>query len=572
MKQEKEVRNKKSLALKFVKITGLATFIILAFIAMLSLASTIRGQRSLTDAQQKELVTFNEKSISEIEASIQKKGESIGNLVLESTKHLIFSFDFESVDVLAKAAMADDNISYTVFYNTSGKIIAGMKDEAAEGSNKRTGKITKKIEYNGSSLGTMEIGLDFSEIDLLTKKMKEETERALSKSKEIANREKMRMVIAIVVVSVLGIVLLSLTIYYLFKNIVVQPLNKTVDMIENMSKGHLSNRLELNRRDEIGLMADTMDSFADDLEHVLVTGLEKLAEGDLTFHANEKDENDKISLALNKTNDDLNRLISEILAGTAQIDSGAKQISDSSQSLSHGASESAAALEEITSTMHELGDQTDKNAKHADKASEYAEQASKSANAGNTQMNNMIEAMAEINHSGQEISKIIEVIDNIAFQTNILALNAAVEAARAGVHGRGFAVVAEEVRTLATRSAKAAQETEELIESSVQKANNGTVIANETAKSLEAIVSSVTEVYKHIEEISQASNLQATGISQVNTSLTQIDEVILQNTASAEQGAAAAEELSSQAEQLKYLVSSFTVKEDEVPQSPEEEI
>ncbi len=339
-----------------------------------------------------------------------------------------------------------------------------------------------------------------------------------------------------------------------------KPLEKTVNMLEELQKGHIGQRFNLNRSDEIGQMAKAMDSFKDKLQNMFVMALEKLASGDLTHKIEVSDDQDVIGNALVKTLTDLNNTVSTARIASEKIATGANQILDTSQTLSQGASEQAASLEEISSTMEEMASQTKRNAENSGLADEKANQARSSAETGNQNMQNMVTAMGEISAAGQSISKIIKVIDEIAFQTNLLALNAAVEAARAGKHGKGFAVVAEEVRNLAARSAQAAKETAELIESAVTKTAKGTEIASLTELSLSKIVDSATEVTDFIKEIAEASNEQAEGISQVNQGLNQIGNVTQQTTASAEQCAAAAEQLAHQTVQLNKLMGTFKIK------------
>lgn len=357
-----------------------------------------------------------------------------------------------------------------------------------------------------------------------------------------------------------SLIITWIALFFMLRRLIVLPLGKIKQVLTDIAKGHLDERLNLKQHDELGDTARTLDSLAESLQTDIVLPLQKLANGDLTFDVNPHDQNDSLRHAIKKLGEDLNRMIADLQVAGQQIDTGSSQVSDSSQMLSDGAAQSAASVEEISSSMNIIGTQTSTSADNAQQANQLAASARSSADTGSERMTEMIGAMGEINEAGQNISKIIKVIDEIAFQTNLLALNAAVEAARAGQHGKGFAVVAEEVRNLAARSAKAASETAELIEGSVAKTRNGTQIAERTAGALEDIVGSIGKVTDLVGEIAAASSEQAQGISQINVGLQQIDQVIQQNTASAEESAATSEELSSQAAELKHQLGRFVLK------------
>ncbi len=294
----------------------------------------------------------------------------------------------------------------------------------------------------------------------------------------------------------------------------------------------------------------------------LVGSARKIADGDLgvNIEVTSKDEVGVLAKAFSRMADNINEVMTNISITSEQVAAGSGQVSDSSISLSQGATEQASSIEELTASIEEISVQINQNAHNADKANEIAETAKANAMEGNEQMNEMLKSMDEINMASNNISKIIKVIDEIAFQTNILALNAAVEAARAGQHGKGFAVVAEEVRNLAARSANAAKETTTMIEGSIKKVEGGTSIANETAQKLDKIVQDVAKVANLVGDIAVASNEQASGVEQINQAVMEVSEVVQTTAATSEETAAASEELSSQAVMLREQASKFKLK------------
>ncbi len=376
-------------------------------------------------------------------------------------------------------------------------------------------------------------------------------------SQKFAETNTKEMVILLIGIAGVCIALL-LPLAYLFAGSLARPILQVKEFAGKLKEGDLSEKLPTGKN-EIGEMGAALNAFVEELRKKADIAI-AISNGDLQRSINVSSGKDMLGKALETMLVRLNDTIINIQMAADQVDSGAVQISDSSQSLSQGATQQAASLEEITSSMTEIGSQTKTNAENAAQANQLAGNAKTDSVQGVEQMQAMSTAMAAISASSQEISKIIKTIDGIAFQTNLLALNAAVEAARAGKHGKGFAVVAQEVRSLAARSAKAAQETTQLIEDSAKKVADGNVIVQKTGAALTKINNGITKVADLVSEIATASNEQALGISQVSQGLSQIDNVTQRNTASAEETSAAAEELSSQAAKVRGLLSIFKVK------------
>ncbi len=420
-------------------------------------------------------------------------------------------------------------------------------------------ELSKAGQYNQIDRLLLEDAKDVSTSlqDYLTKLTEYNALSAKERSDSNTQLSKTASFIMIIVVIVGVLIAISLGIF--ISRIISKPVNKMVAVADKLAAGDVNVNIDVNTKDEVGKLAKSFSSLIASTRDQAVV-VERIASKDLTVEADIRSENDLLGKKLSELLHGLNEMITNIAASSEQVAAGSKQVSDSSMALSQGATEQASSIEELTASLEEISSQTKLNAENANKANELAGDAKTNAVQGNSQMKEMLKAMDEINVSSSNIYKIIKVIDDIAFQTNILALNAAVEAARAGQHGKGFAVVAEEVRTLAARSANAAKETTDMIEGSIKKVEDGTKIAKATADALSEIVTGIQKVANLVNDIAVASNEQATGIGQINQGIMQVSQVVQSNSATSEESAAASEELSSQAALLREMVSDFNLK------------
>jgi len=344
------------------------------------------------------------------------------------------------------------------------------------------------------------------------------------------------------------------------------PIISTSERLKGLADGDLLSPCPENRRgDETQMLADSLsdtinhlNAYIGDISNVLV----HIADNDLTVESNVHYAGDfaKIKDSLETILDSLNGTLSDVGRAALQVHDAAAQVAAGASSLSQNTATEAGTMEEFSATLYEVSKNVQATAENAKKASDLTLETNNCVQSGSKSMADMLEAINDIEKAAEQISKIITVIDDIAFQTNILALNAAVEAARAGTAGKGFAVVADEVRNLAAKSAEAAKQTGVLIQNAVDSVKKGTSLADVTAQSLNTIVENVDKVTELINSISSATEEQSLSITQINSGMDQINSSIQNTSATAQESAASSEELSGQANALNDRIRRFKIK------------
>ena len=370
-------------------------------------------------------------------------------------------------------------------------------------------------------------------------------------------------------IALVAMLIVAIIINQFIKRTVVKPLTLMAAFLGKAAKtGDLSLQPQdietigtfAKSEDELGRCIESTAAFVGRVTEVAKV-LESVSNNDLTTQIELLSDKDSMGISLKRMLANLNEMFAGINAASEQVATGSHQIADSAQALADGTSQQAATVEELSAAISQASQKTKGSAENARRAATLAEAIKDSAQKGSAQMDDMTQSVREISKASQDIGKIIKVIDDIAFQTNILALNAAVEAARAGQHGKGFAVVADEVRNLAAKSADAAKDTSGLITNSIEKAALGSRLADQTAESLAEIVKGIDDSSQIVGEIAESSGEQSREIADLNHSIENLTQVIQQNSASSEENAATADQLSGQSRVLQELVSRFKLSQ-----------
>ncbi|MDR1193028.1 MAG: methyl-accepting chemotaxis protein [Peptococcaceae bacterium] len=386
-------------------------------------------------------------------------------------------------------------------------------------------------------------------------------ETGLDKSEQ-DNKEGAFLALALTWVMIgLGALAVGLAVFFgtYISKLIATPISRLAEAAEKLSLGNVDVDVAYDSKDEVGDLSQSFQKMADAIREQAKVLL-RIADSDYTVNIGVRSENDDVNRAINTMLDSNNSLISNIRTSSQQVSTASKQMSDGAQNLASGSTQQAATIEEFSASITEVQNQSEENTRMAQEAFQDVQRSEELMKQSMVSMERMTQAMRQIDDSSQNIAKIIKVIDDIAFQTNILALNAAVEAARAGQYGKGFAVVAEEVRNLASKSAEAAKETSALIAASTGKVSEGNAIVAETNESLKAVAEIAGKTAASMGNIQESSRRQSVSITEITSGIGQLSSVVQENSATAEESAASAQEMSAQAEMLNGIVTRFKLR------------
>lgn len=451
---------------------------------------------------------FSSKSAMEAELNAQVE-RAVGRLKI-ALPDPIWNFDLKRLDLVLESESTAPGVAGIIVTNDKKAFVTGRQRNqegkiviASATSRPTETPMVAELQFDNSgelkNVGTVTVFVSRAHIDQLLK------------------NQVVELLIQVMVTNLILVASLSLSL----RSIVMNPLNRVREALATISSGDadLTRRLEVGHNNEIGEIARHFNTFVAQLEV----------------------------------------MIKNVRGSADALSTSCAEIAQGNNDLSMRTEQQASALQETSASMEELGSTVSQNAEHAAQANRLAMTASEVAVRGGDVMGNMVSTMKDIKESSRKISDIIQVIDGIAFQTNILALNAAVEAARAGEQGRGFAVVASEVRSLAGRSAAAAKEIKSLISTSVERVEQGNTLVNQAGNTMTEVVDAIRQVTSIVGEISAASGEQSTGVNQVGNAVSDMDRVTQQNAALVEEMAASAACLKSLANDLVSNVSSFRV-------------
>lgn len=548
-----------------IKTKMLLGFGIIILLIILMTATSLVSQRKLSNVS---LDMFdgpfmNALTVMDLRTNMGQMDTTLTNMILEEETAALES-EYQTAWQSARDHVEELKRMSLIDTDEYSKITSSMNAMDASGKNiislVQSGRIDEAKNEMRENFDAA-LGVAVKDVDQLSSQAYNSAYESRQHSKQTADR-----MILIQDIFFVLVVACALTVALRMSADITKPIQKAAEGMNKISDGNFDVHLNNPNKDEIGVLSRQLEStvgniqdYIQDISYVLG----QLSKGNIDIEVTREYVGDfnAIKQSLNQIIGSLNQTMRQISACCEQVKAGADHLSDSAQSLSNGSARQSSVIEEFQTSLTKVSDLTVQDGENAVEVERLSRQAREAVQESDRQMKEMLASMNEINDSSMEIAKVIKIIEDIAFQTNILALNAAVEAARAGVAGKGFAVVADEVRNLAGKSGEAASTTTEMISRAVQAVNGGMQSAAGTAESMKQVQDYVEDMAERLKDISQSTNEQMEAFSSMVQAVDDFTAVIRENSAAAEENSSASDELSGQAEILDDLLKQFQMKE-----------